>query len=311
MKRRTFLLKSVGTGTVALGGCTSGSSGAANSIESARDTLLENEETFENVSEQFERGETPSFDAEKVRNRVNRANETLNNAEENASGEQLDQIEALRKWGQFQIERAEATELSIRLISKWETVSANLDAGQYEEAKLALSESESIYSDLNTKTDEIKAAYRNVNQEALESGGLTAYDEDITSWFSQLENWLEVMGIFFDGMAPLLDGFIGYKSGIEMYQNERFSQAKNRFDTAQTEFAVATRELEQLEDFDTEFPTLEADSVRIICAAGALKDSAGYMEDSARAAEQGDYNSAEEYANQAEQAANRCGLNDG
>lgn len=311
MNRRKFLSASVGFSVLSVGlsGCSSlGSSQSNEHIETARDALSENEETFQSYNEQLENGETPNLDAEQIRLRVDRANEALDDAEDDASDEQIEQIEALRAWGDFQMERADGFELSIRFTSKWETVSAHLDSEQYSQAKTALGELSGLHADLKTKIGEIEAAYDEVSRSALADGGLEAYHDQITNWLSNIREWLEVTKILLDGIDPLLTGLLIYKEGANAYQNENYSKAVEDFGNARTEFAVAERELQKLEGYDATFPTLEASTVRIICVAGALKEAADYLQESAEAAEQGNYDRAREMANKAQESANKCNL---
>lgn len=311
MKRRAFLKKSVAASTVAvaMAGCSSGSSSQVNeNIESARDTLLENEETFENVSDHFQSGDTPNFNPEQIRTRVDRAKETLGEVEGDASDEQAEVIDALLNWGDFQVRRAEGIELSIQLTSKWETVSTYLQTQQYEQAQTALDEADTIYDNFQTEFEEMVSAYENVDQDVLEEGGLEAYDEQMSNWFSQIRNWADGVEIYLNGFDPLLTGFVLYQDGTEEYQNEAYSEAVEVYQEAETEFAVAERELEALEEYSTDFPSIESDAVRLICTAGALSESSSLMAQSAREASQGNYESARDYANQAEQAASECSV---
>ena len=308
MERRKFLQKISGTtALLALAGCTSNTSAsdAAEQIEAARDALLQNEDTFEQVKD-FQGESAGSFDPEQIRIRVERANEHLDKAEEVATEEQQPAIDALRDWGEFQIERAEAVDLSIRLVSKWDTVSTYLSSESYEEAQGALGEAESIYDDLQTATEEMLSTYERVDRDALEEGGFTAYHDQLTNWFSKIQNWQDVIEIFFAGMEPLLSGFIAYQDGTSAFQSENFQEAERHFGSAETDFAIAEDELEALENHTTDFPTLEANTVRMICTAGALREASRLMTESAQAATRGNYSEARSYAEQARSEAGRC-----
>lgn len=309
MDRRSFVRTSVGVSLccLPLAGCAQlAGSQVDEEIDRARGDIEDNEETFENVATQFERGETPGFDPEQIRTRASRADETLAEVEGDAPEDQRALVGALRDWTDFQRRRADVLDLVIRLQSKWDAISSHLQAEQIEEARTALDEAETIYEDLQAATDDVEAAYEEVDREALAADGLRTYDEEIRNFLANIRDWLAVMDVLFAGMAPLLDGFAAYQDATTAYDDEQFDSAAETFGGAQTDFAVAEREFEGLRDHSTEFPTLEAGTVEMICVAGSLDESAGLMQESARAAADGRFQEANDLSTQAVEAAEQC-----
>lgn len=314
MDRRSFIKgASAGLGMGVMAGCTSSISGAQpeqaeQHIESARDTLLRNEETFDNIEQRMERGDFPSnFEAGDVRTRVNRAHDSLDEAEQYATEDQLSIISALRDWGSFQLERAEYFETAVRLINKLDTVTAYFENQQYQQAKEALDKTRDIHSELVSSFEETKNAYSAIDRESLESGGVQAYEDEIQNFFTDSENWHELIEGTLDGFEPLIDGFSAFFDAANAFDAENYETAAELFGDAQVYFAESERALRRLEDNTTDFPAMEADLVRILCLAGALEEGSGLWRDSARAAADGNFEEANELAEEAAQVMEQCG----
>lgn len=244
--------------------------------------------------------EDRSFEFEGVADRVETARSELDDAEPDASDDQLAAIEAVREYAAVVAAMNDAFLTLVDAEDEVATVRSAVESEEYDRASGLVDDLSTATDDARSTLDGASEAAEGMDADTLESRGSVeiarvrdGYDQ-LASLAAGFDALATAYGDLLDGRAALADGRARADENDYSAAAESFGQAEASFDAGT---ATATDAL------DRDPPERVAAELRALsCRGGNLSSAAGHFRASAEAAADGDRTTAREEREAAEDA---------
>lgn len=315
MDRRKFLTTGTALCFAAITGCTSGAGisssqdqeqarehldNAATALERAGEEMVAESEKF--TESDFQAGSVDIKTAT-INGYLDTASTELDNAEEYATEDQRELIDAVRGYIVFAREAVEFFDVFAEGYSQAYSGFTYIQSERYEAAVGELESAEATLADADDRLTLTQSRFEELDTDILsdiEEVEITA----LQSSLDDLDGLVPAFQAMVRGMRLISDGMIDFSQGATQVDNSQYAEAESSFRAASEDFNAA-RSTFQAEE--ARAPTeIKTTFIQMTCFSGALRDASRHLADSMEAYRNGDYSRSESEARAASEALERC-----
>lgn len=231
------------------------------------------------------------------------ADARVDSAEEDATAEQMEQIDALRGYVSFTREFTKSIEIYVDTLNNLSTAYSYFDSERFSDAESQFNTAEQTASDADEQLVLVRDEYEDLETDELDDFDrveFEAFDEDLTD----LEEFADAFISLSNGMKHFSAGMVDYTDAEDELDAENYSEAASKFSDASNDFGTANSIFTDSEDSAPS--SLVSSFIDMSCRAGALRDASQHFTNASEAIEDGDNQRANEELEAAQEAADRC-----
>lgn len=267
---------------------------AREAYDEAINALVGNRETLDDWAEG--RPGRDQQDIVELRDGVDRARESLDEAEPNAPDDLAAQIDHARDVAAFQAALVDFYELTIEFEEARADARAFGDAEQHERAVEQYGEAKDVLEEARSQLEDVEAAHERIDNEAFEEPDLD-YRGEYTRYVEvEGKGSVDAQELMIDGQREVHSMFVELNAGFDRYENEEFVVAREQFVAGEDARARAEEAFVAVQEHEFAWPDLRQRSIQM---RGIVEDLAEAFElfiDATHEAEAGNPREANELA---------------
>ncbi|WP_348607798.1 hypothetical protein [Halobaculum rarum] len=328
MQRRQYIgaVSSV-ISTVAVAGCTGGSTGdgtntgitrststsseeqkAAEHMELAGKALQRAGEEISTQSEKFKDSEVESgsgldFEPETIYDYLDTASEELDQAEKHASAPQQEKISAARGYISFARKMAEFLDVFAEAYTQTTSGFSYFRSERYSEAAEQLETAESTLSESDDILTVVQDRQEQLDTELLDEVSEVEV-ESIKTELTAVDEVLPALSALASGIRQLSLGLVDFEEATTQIENDQYADAESSYDRSVDHFTTSETTFKDREN--TVPDSMKTTFIELTCYGGALKDGARHLREACAALNNGNDSRASTETEKAKEALDRC-----
>lgn len=241
------------------------------------------------------------FDAEAMRDSLDEAEATLDEAGKLASQEEqatIEQLRAVIAWERRLADAMAAVEAGANAV---ETANSYFQSDRYDDAESKLETALDHYEDARSNLETARTDFG-----AIDTSVLSSFDsEAATATMDDLDSLVRTQIGFTKGFRQLNTGFKQFTTGADEYDDGNWSAAIDPLESASETFATAESTFQGLEEGASQDSVQSI--IQLTCLAGAMKEGTQHFANAAEAESNGNESTFESEQQQAQDATEQCG----
>lgn len=267
---------------------------AREAYDEAIDALVENRETLDDWAEG--RPGRDQQDITRLRDGIERARESLDDAEPNAPEGLAAQIGHARDVAAFQEELVDFYELAIEFEEARADAQAFGETEQHERAVEQYGEVKDILDEARNQLEDVEAAHERIDNEAIEEPDLD-YSGEYTQYVDvEGRGSVDAQELMIDGQRDVHRMFVEMDTGFQRYENEEFAAARERFVAAEDARRRAAEAFAAVQEHEYAWQDLRRQSIEMQAIVEDLAEAFELFIDATHEAEAGNHQKANELA---------------
>lgn len=231
-----------------------------------------------------------------LRNAVDRARTSLDDAEDVAPSDLRPRIDEARDVAGFQEALLDFYDVVIDFEATVADARAFGDTEQHERAAETYAAATDVLDRARTQLDEVETAHEQIDADRLDEPDLDYRGEHTEYLDLEGPGSIDAQELLVDGQRDVHRMFVELNAGFELYENEEFEAARDRFQNADEIRLQALDSFEAVREHDQAWRALRQQSIGMIGTMEELGDAIGLFVDATVEAEAENFEKANELA---------------